>query len=83
MCCPFCPFSFFFFSPKKKERCHRSNFKIKYCRLMNAQIGEEVNRIILAPGKDSINTKVQTHIQDAFVHLEAGTILWGEEGERR
>ena len=40
---------------------------------MNAHIGEEVNRIILAPGKESINTKVQFHIQDAFAQLEAGT----------
>lgn len=42
---------------------------------MNAHIGEEVNRIILAPGKESINTKVQFHIQDAFAQLEASMLF--------
>ena len=56
-------------------------FVILLKRLMNAQIGEEVNRIILAPGRESINSKVQTHIQDAFARLESGILMAGK-GER-
>lgn len=42
--------------------------------MMNGRIGDEVNKLILAPGPDSINARVQVHISDAFNQLEAGNL---------